>query len=175
MDKDLKIFRNLFFVWNKLSTFIKIKLIMGKIKVNSTNRWTDKEFATLRKLHGKGMGTQEIADEMGRSFYSVSKKVSILGLGKKYAKGVVELGLDPSPSVKGKTPPNMMEKLKEIAKKSGHKVVSGIPEITEVASETPAVETKIRDTSKKMTKLARQIARANGKRITMALFFVEDL
>jgi hypothetical protein len=148
---------------------------MGKIKVNSTNRWTDKEFATLRKLHGKGMGTQEIADAMGRSFYSVSKKVSILGLGKKYAKKVSELGLDPSPSVKCKPTPNVMEKLKEIAKKSGHKVVSGIPEITEVTSETPVVETKIRDTSKKMTKLARQIARANGKRITMAMFFVEDL
>ena len=147
---------------------------MGKIKVNSTNRWTEKEFATLRKLHGKGMGTQDIADAMGRSFYSVSKKVSILGLAKKYAKRVPELGLDPSPSVKGKTP-NVMEKLKEIAKKSGHKIVSGIPEITEMTSGNPAVETKIRDTSKKMTKLARQIARANGKRITMAMFFVEDL
>ena len=82
---------------------------MGKIKVNSTNRWTDREFATLRKLHGKGMGTQEIADAMGRSFYSVSKKVSILGLAKKYAKRVPELDLDPSPSVKGKTTPNVME------------------------------------------------------------------
>lgn len=148
---------------------------MGKIKVNSTNRWTDKEFATLRKLHGKGMGTQDIADAMGRSFYSVSKKVSILGLGKKYAKRVPEFPeLDPSPSVKSKTP-NVMEKLKEIAKKSGHKIVSGIPEITEMTSGNTADETKIKDTSKKMAKLARQIARANGKRITMALFFVEDL
>ena len=145
---------------------------MGKIKVNATNRWTEKEFATLKKLHEKGMGTQEIADAMGRTFYSVSKKISILGLAKKYAKRISELGLDPS--VKGNTP-NVIDKLKEIAKKSGHKIVSGIPEITEVTSETPVVETKIRDTSKKMTKLARQIARANGKRITMAMFFVEDL
>lgn len=147
---------------------------MGKIKVNTTNRWTDKEFGTLRKLYGKGMSNQEIADAMGRSFYSISKKVSILGLSKKYAKRVPELDLHTSPSVKSKNP-NVMEKLKEIAKKSGHKIVSGIPEITEMSSGNPAVETKIKDTSKKMAKLARQIARANGKRITMALFFVEDL
>jgi hypothetical protein len=32
-----------------------------------------------------------------------------------------------------------------------------------------------RDKAKEMTGVARQIARANGKRITMAMFFVEDL
>jgi hypothetical protein len=32
-----------------------------------------------------------------------------------------------------------------------------------------------RDKAKEMSAAARQIARANGKRITMAMFFVEDL
>lgn len=32
-----------------------------------------------------------------------------------------------------------------------------------------------RDQAKEMSRAARQIARANGKRITMAMFFVEDL
>jgi hypothetical protein len=34
---------------------------------------------------------------------------------------------------------------------------------------------ELRDSAKAMTKVARQIARENGKRITMAMFFVEDL
>ena len=39
------------------------------------------------------------------------------------------------------------------------------------------VETKIttRDEAKTMAKSARQIARANGKRITMAMFFIETI
>ena len=32
-----------------------------------------------------------------------------------------------------------------------------------------------RDQAKEMARAARQIARANGKRITMAMFFVEDI
>lgn len=35
--------------------------------------------------------------------------------------------------------------------------------------------TELRDGAKAMTNVARQIARENGKRITMAMFFVEDL
>jgi hypothetical protein len=42
--------------------------------------------------------------------------------------------------------------------------------------ETQQVETvSTRDRAKEMARAARQIARANGKRITMAMFFVEDL
>jgi len=40
-------------------------------------------------------------------------------------------------------------------------------------SPVPVVTT--RDQAKSMARAARQIARANGKRITMAMFFVEDL
>ena len=49
------------------------------------------------------------------------------------------------------------------------------PTVTEpeVMSTTPSSE--LRDSAKAMTKVARQIARENGKRITMAMFFVEDL
>ena len=42
--------------------------------------------------------------------------------------------------------------------------------------ETPQIESvSTRDRAKEMARAARQIARANGKRITMAMFFVEDL
>ena len=32
-----------------------------------------------------------------------------------------------------------------------------------------------RDQAKEMARVARQVARSNGKRITMAMFFIEDL
>ena len=72
-----------------------------------------------------------------------------------------------------------MRKKKKRAKMKGYttKTLETIPSIVSATKDVLAesTETKIKDTSKKMTKLARQIARANGKRITMALFFVEDL
>lgn len=43
---------------------------------------------------------------------------------------------------------------------------------------TPAASKNVpttRDKAKEMSRAARQIARANGKRITMAMFFIEDL
>ena len=45
--------------------------------------------------------------------------------------------------------------------------------VAAVASVIPTVST--RDQAKDMARAARGIARANGKRITMAMFFVEDL
>ena len=46
------------------------------------------------------------------------------------------------------------------------------PEAVQV---TPVPVVTSRDQAKTMARAARQIARANGKRITMAMFFVEDL
>ena len=64
----------------------------------------------------------------------------------------------------------------------GIKVHGETPQQTKSPSHTvsePEVMTttssELRDSAKAMTKVARQIARENGKRITMAMFFVEDL
>jgi hypothetical protein len=53
--------------------------------------------------------------------------------------------------------------------KSKKKVIQVEVEASKISSVTT------RDKAKEMAKAARQIARANGKRITMAMFFVEDL
>lgn len=45
----------------------------------------------------------------------------------------------------------------------------------EVIEASPVHVATPRDKAKEMARAARQIARANGKRITMAMFFVEDL
>jgi NADP-dependent 3-hydroxy acid dehydrogenase YdfG len=44
-----------------------------------------------------------------------------------------------------------------------------------VVQATPVPVVTTRDQAKSMARAARGIARANGKRITMAMFFVEDL
>lgn len=59
--------------------------------------------------------------------------------------------------------------VKKIKKENKVKIKTKTGEISMGVSESP------RDKAKKMTSVARQIARANGKRITMAMFFVEDL
>jgi hypothetical protein len=48
------------------------------------------------------------------------------------------------------------------------KIPTGVTQV-----DTP--QTITREQAKDMSSAARQIARANGKRITMAMFFVEDL
>ena len=58
----------------------------------------------------------------------------------------------------------------QIKMKSKKKRVS--PEAVQVA---PVSVPTTRDHAKNMARAARHIARANGKRITMAMFFVEDL
>lgn len=148
---------------------------MSKVKINKTNKWTESDYNELRRLYSNGMTTNAIATKMGRTFYSISKKVSILGLSKeaKNELGLYGLGVANSKTTK------MIDELKKRAKMKGYttKTLETIPSIVSATKDVLAesTETKIKDTSKKMTKLARQIARANGKRITMALFFVEDL
>jgi len=64
------------------------------------------------------------------------------------------------------------------------KCVEGIKTHEKTQSPSPAAtkpevmttsSTELRNNAKSMTRVARQIARENGKRITMAMFFIEDL
>jgi len=55
------------------------------------------------------------------------------------------------------------------------KAKSGKSVEVKVAAEAINTEMSPRDNAKEMARVARGIARVNGKRITMAMFFVEDL
>jgi hypothetical protein len=113
---------------------------------NDSSRWTKSDRKTLKSMLKEGKTLNEIAKELGRTPSAVQYQKSVLGLSVKKAK-----------SVKVKTP-------------TGKSVDVNIsPESGEVRVSTP------KDKAKEMARVARGIARENGKRITMAMFFVEDL
>jgi hypothetical protein len=147
-------------------------IVSVKKDKNKSNRWSENDLEKLRKLHGRGLEVREIADKMGRTYYSISKKISLLGLTKSRTSSLNIIGgVTIAPSGKGVSRiEDMVEKVK--AKAKGYSVVS--PEETSESPNGIKKETT-RDKAKSMTKVARQIARVNGKRITMAMFFVEDL
>jgi hypothetical protein len=62
--------------------------------------------------------------------------------------------------------------VKDLVKVSNKSKKITIPASNVVGTETAKTP---RDNAKDLTKVARGIARKNGKRITMAMFFVEDL
>ena len=149
-------------------------IVSVKKDKNKSNRWSENDLEKLRKLHGRGLEVREIADKMGRTYYSISKKISLLGLTKSRTSSLNIIGgITIAPAGKGVSRiEDMVEKVKAKAKAKGYSVVS--PEETSESPNGIKNETT-RDKAKSMTKVARQIARVNGKRITMAMFFVEDL
>ena len=115
------------------------------------SKWTKQDRKTLKVMTKEKKTIKEISDELGRTPAAVIYQKSQMGL-TSTKKIKVEVK---SPKVK--TP-----KGKEV------KIPTGVKQV-----ETPATIT--RQQAKDMSSAARQIARANGKRITMAMFFVEDL
>jgi hypothetical protein len=99
----------------------------------------------------EGKAIKEISNALGRTPAAVVYQKSQMGL-TSTKKIKVEVK---SPKVK-------TSKGKEV------KIPTGVKQV-----ETPATIT--RQQAKDMSSAARQIARSNGKRITMAMFFVEDL
>ena len=148
--------------------------MIASVKKNKSNRWSENDLEKLRKLHGKGLDPREIGDKMGRTYYSISKKISLLGLTKCRTSPLNIIGgLTIAPAGKGVSRmEGMIEKVKAKAKAKGYSVVT--PEETPESPKGSKKDTT-KDKAKAMTKVARQIARVNGKRITMAMFFVEDL
>ena len=142
---------------------VKVKNKVTGSKLN--NRWAKSDFATLKRLIKEGKNSAEIAMEMGRTYYSITKKKHVLGLtAPKVSKIRTATGTIPKASPSKTKTSDVVEavKAKAKAKAKGYEV-----------ADTP--DSKVKDKAKTMTKLARQIARVNGKRITMAMFFVEDL
>lgn len=120
--------------------------IKRKASLNNHNyEWSKSDRKTLKIMIKEGKTMKEIADVLGRTPAAVQYQKSAMGLVKKDKK------------VKMKT-------------KEGKKI-----EVNVSASAISKEEMTPRDKAKEMSSVARGIARSNGKRITMAMFFVEDL
>lgn len=113
--------------------------------LKNAQRWTKSDRKTLKTMSKEGKSVKEIADALGRTPGAVGYQKTYMGLASK-------------PGVKG-------EKKVKIKTKKG---------VIEVAASVDP-EKSMRDKAREMTSAARGIARVNGKRITMAMFFVEDL
>ena len=113
------------------------------------SKWTKQDRKTLKTMAKDGKAIKEISDSLGRTPAAVLYQKS-------------QMGLTKPKQVKVKIPKIKTSKGKEV------KIPTGVTHV-----ETPVTIT--REQAKDMTSAARQIARANGKRITMAMFFVEDL
>ncbi len=112
---------------------------------NDSRLWSKGDRKTLKAMVKEGKTLKDIAEELGRTPAAVQYQKSAMGLVKKDKK------------VKVKT-------------KEGKKI-----EVNVSAEVLPDKEMTPRDNAKELARVARGIARANGKRITMAMFFVEDL
>lgn len=126
-------------------------IISKKSPANNSAPWSKSDRKTLKVLVKEGKSTKEIADTLGRTPAAILYQKSEMGLTVSKVKGKVKVKTETS-------------KIK-LKNKEGKKI--------EVAPIDP--EPTMRDNAKAMASAARQIARANGKRITMAMFFVEDL
>jgi IS30 family transposase len=113
---------------------------------NNTAPWTKSDRKALKAMVKEGKSMKEIAVALGRTPGAVGYQKAQMGLTTK--------------NVKAKTEKRVKFKTKK-----------GVIEVK--TSVSP--ETTMRDKSKDMASAARAIARVNGKRITMAMFFVEDL
>lgn len=113
------------------------------------SKWTKQDRKDLKVMAKEKKPIKEISDALGRTPAAVVWQKSQMGLVK-------------PKQVKTKIPKIKTSKGKEV------KIPTGVTQV-----ETPVTIT--REQAKDMSSAARQIARANGKRITMAMFFVEDL
>lgn len=116
------------------------------------SKWTKQDRKTLKVMTKEKKSIKEISDSLGRTPAAVIYQKSQMGLTKTAKKIKVE----------AKVPKVKTSKGKEV------KIPAGI-------SQVDTAQTITREQAKDMSSAARQIARANGKRITMAMFFVEDL
>ena len=114
---------------------------------NDSRLWSKGDRKTLKAMVKEGKTLKDIAEELGRTPAAVQYQKSAMGLVKK-----------------------VKDKKIKMKTKEGRKI-----EVNVSASALSDVEMTPRDKAKEMASVARGIARSNGKRITMAMFFVEDL
>lgn len=127
--------------------------------------WTAEEDAKMQKLFNDGVPVAVIAKKMGRTYNSVASR-------RKRITNSVDTKATSHTTKKEVKAPKSSKLVRDLVK-----VAAKAKKITIPASNVVNVETAKtpRDNAKDLTKVARTIARKNGKRITMAMFFVEDL
>jgi IS30 family transposase len=121
-------------------------IIKTETPANNASVWTKSDRKQLKGMVKEGKTIKEIAEALGRTPAAVMYQKSTMGLSSSVKKKVKES------KMKIKTKTGTIEVKAPVA-----------PEMSE------------RDKAKEMASFARGIARTNGKRITMAMFFVEDL
>jgi IS30 family transposase len=121
-------------------------IIKTETPANNASVWTKSDRKQLKGMVKEGKTIKEIAEALGRTPAAIMYQKGTMGLTSSVKKKVKES------KVKIKTKTGTIEVKAQVA-----------PEMSE------------RDKAKEMASFARGVARANGKRITMAMFFVEDL
>lgn len=134
--------------------------------------WTPQEDAKMTKLFNDGVPVAKIAIILGRTYNSVAsrrKRMSGYTLPiTSYAPGEV-VGAKGKKKVETAKSSKLVKDLVKSANKAKKITIPASNVVNVETAKTP------RDNAKDLTKVARTIARKNGKRITMAMFFVEDL
>lgn len=128
--------------------------------------WTPQEDAKMTKLFNDGVPVAKIAIMLGRTYNSVASRRKRLGNSPTENKTIV------TKTKKKVETPKSSKLVKDLVKAANKAKKITIPASNVVNVETAKTP---RDNAKDLTKVARTIARKNGKRITMAMFFVEDL
>lgn len=128
--------------------------------------WTPQEDAKMTKLFNDGVPVAKIAIMLGRTYNSVASRRKRLVNSPTENKTIV------TKTKKKVETPKSSKLVKDLVKAANKAKKITIPASNVVNVETAKTP---RDNAKDLTKVARTIARKNGKRITMAMFFVEDL
>lgn len=128
--------------------------------------WTPQEDAKMTKLFNDGVPVAKIAIMLGRTYNSVASRRKRLVNSPTENKTIV------TKTKKKVETPKSSKLVKDLVKAANKTKKITIPASNVVNVETAKTP---RDNAKDLTKVARTIARKNGKRITMAMFFVEDL
>lgn len=127
--------------------------------------WTPQEDAKMTKLFNDGVPVAKIAIMLGRTYNSVASRR------KRLVNSPTKANVITKDKKKVETPKSS-KLVKDLVKAANKSKKITIPASNVVNVETAKTP---RDNAKDLTKVARTIARKNGKRITMAMFFVEDL
>jgi|688.fasta_scaffold449837_2 hypothetical protein len=134
------------------------------MSVSRKDAWTPQEDSKMERLFNDGVPVAKIAIMLGRTYNSVASR-------RKRLSNLPVANIVTKDKKKVETPKSskLVKDLVKIANKSKKITIPASNVVNVETTKTP------RDNAKDLTKVARTIARKNGKRITMAMFFVEDL
>lgn len=122
-------------------------MIIEKNPLRQITKWTKGERKTLKTMFRDGKAIKEISKKLGRSIAAVASQKSQM-------------------EIKG-----LMSRKTKVIKSVKQKVT----EQDALMDSCDNLQTPTKEQAKELSSMARQIARVNGKRITMSIHFMEDL